>query len=81
MDRTFQMERENNDRLLRLHDLAEKQNDPQMTDYLESEFLQEQAKSIKQISDMNTTLQRVGSDGMGLYLFDRELLKGYAHHA
>jgi hypothetical protein len=26
-------------------------------------------------------LQRVGSDGMGLYLFDRELLKGYAHHA
>jgi ferritin heavy chain len=69
------MEKENNARLLSLHDLASKHNDPQMCDFLESELLQEQAKSIKEFSDMNTTLQRVGSDGLGLYLFDQELLK------
>lgn len=45
----------------------------QMADWLESEFLDEQVKSIKQISEYITNLKRVGP-GLGEYMFDKETL-------
>ncbi|KAI3648416.1 hypothetical protein MP228_006270 [Amoeboaphelidium protococcarum] len=73
MEMALQMEREVNANLLKLHGIAAEQQDPQLCDYLEGEFLKEQVESIKQISDMLTQLERVGNDGLGLYLFDKEL--------
>jgi len=45
----------------------------QMADWLESEFLDEQVNSIKQISEYITNLKRVGP-GLGEYMFDKETL-------
>jgi ferritin heavy chain len=45
-----------------------------LADYLESEFLDEQVKSIKEYSDYITNLRRVGP-GLGEYIFDREELQ------
>ena len=44
-----------------------------MADWLESEFLDEQVKAIKEISDHITNLKRVGP-GLGEYMFDKETL-------
>ena len=46
-------------------------SDPHLADYLESEFLDEQVKSIKEYADYITNLKRVGP-GLGEYIFDKE---------
>ena len=66
------LEREVNEKLLNLHKIAADNNDPQATDFLEGEFLEEQVESIKQLSDHVTNLKRVG-EGLGVYLFDKNL--------
>jgi len=43
-----------------------------MADFLESEFLQEQVKSIKEMGDYVTKLRNVGA-GLGEHIFDKEL--------
>jgi ferritin heavy chain len=70
----LQMEKEVNKSLLSLVAIAEQQNDSQLSDYIEGEFLKEQVESIKELADMLTMLTRVDNDGLGLYLFDRDLL-------
>ena len=44
-----------------------------MADWLESEFLDDQVESIKDISAHITNLKRVGP-GLGEYMFDKETL-------
>jgi len=44
-----------------------------MSDWLEHEFLDEQVKSIKEMSEHITNLKRVGP-GLGEYMFDKETL-------
>lgn len=61
--------------MLNLHKVAEENNDPQLCDFIESEYLEEQVEAIKKIGDLVTQLNRVGGDGLGLYLWDQELLK------
>ena len=73
LETALQMEKDINKSLLNLHALADTHNDPQLADFLESEFLEHQVKSIKEISDLLTNLNRVGADGLGLFLFDKEL--------
>jgi ferritin heavy chain len=60
------------DSLLALHATADAANDPGATDFLE-DFIQEQHEGIKKLSDLLTNLNRAGADGLGLYLFDRNL--------
>jgi len=45
----------------------------QMCDWLESEFLDEQMKSIKEMAEYVTNLRRVGP-GLGQYMFNKESL-------
>ena len=66
------LEKEVNAKLLKLHAVADAANDPQMTDFLEGNFLKEQVDAIKQLADMITNLKRVG-DGLGVYLFDKDM--------
>lgn len=58
--------------LLQIHATASEHKDENFCDFLETEFLQEQVDSIKEISDHVTNLKRVG-EGLGVYMFDRNL--------
>ena len=58
--------------LLDLHKTADGSGDPQLCDFIESEYLQEQVEAIKEFGDMVTRIKRVG-DGVGLHIFDKEL--------
>lgn len=44
---------------------------PQCCDFIETHYLEEQVKSIKEIADYVAQLKRVGND-LGVYIFDRE---------
>lgn len=70
---SLNMEHALNEKLLQLHEIAEKHEDAQLEDYLEQHFLDEQVSSIKQISDLVTQLERAGPEGLGLYLFDQRM--------
>ncbi|KAG6936195.1 ferritin heavy chain A [Chelydra serpentina] len=72
----LQLEKTLNQALLDLHKLAMEKNDPHLCDFLESEYLEEQVKAIKQLGDHLTNLKRLGvpQNGMGEYLFDKHTL-------
>jgi len=65
------LEKKVNESLLTLHAISSNQNDPQCCDFLETHYLEEQVKSIKEIADHVTNLKRVGGD-LGVYIFERE---------
>jgi len=65
------LEKKVNESLLNLHAICGNNNDPQCCDFLETHYLEEQVKSIKEIGDHVTNLKRVGGD-LGVYIFDRE---------
>ncbi|XP_062991310.1 ferritin heavy chain B-like [Elgaria multicarinata webbii] len=73
LQRALQLEKKVNQALLDLHKLATEKGDPQLCDFLESEYLEEQVKAIKKLGDHLTNLKRLGvpQDGTGEYLFDR----------
>ncbi|KAI1294432.1 Stores iron in a soluble, non-toxic, readily available form [Mortierella claussenii] len=75
IEATLQLEKDVNKSLLNLHKIAEENTDSQLTNYIASEYLPEQIEGIKKIADLVTQLNRVGGDGLGLYLWDQELLK------
>lgn len=74
MESIVNMECDVNERLLKLHQVAERSHDPEAVDFIEGEFLRDQVKDMKLVSDMLTQLKRAGSDGLGLFLWDKELL-------
>lgn len=49
-----------NKSLLNLHKISDGNNDPQMCDFIEKEYLEEQVTAIKKLADMVTQLNRVG---------------------
>lgn len=69
----LQLEKDVNKSLLQVHRAASESEDAQMCDYLEGHFLTEQVESIKKLADLLTKLNRVGSEGLGLYLLDKEV--------
>ncbi|KAK8303609.1 hypothetical protein V6Z11_D04G162300 [Gossypium hirsutum] len=62
-----------NEKLPSLHNVAEQNNDPQVADFIESEFLSEQVEAIKKISEYVAQLRLVGK-GHGVWHFDQMLL-------
>ncbi|KAF9189996.1 Stores iron in a soluble, non-toxic, readily available form [Haplosporangium sp. Z 767] len=75
VESALQLEKDVNKSLLRVESLAEEQNDAEFVNMLRSKFLKEQVDSIAEISKLITQLNRVGGEGLGLYLFDQSLLK------
>ncbi len=73
MEIALSLEKLVNEKLLNLHNVAESNNDPQLADYIASEFLYEQVKSIKKIAEYVTQLRLVGK-GHGVWHFDQRLL-------
>ncbi|CAL9117281.1 unnamed protein product [Musa textilis] len=73
MELALSLEKLTNEKLLDLHCVAQKHNDAQMADFIESEFLAEQVEAIKKISEYVAQLRRVGK-GHGVWHFDQMLL-------
>lgn len=73
MELALSLEKLTNEKLLSLHKVADENNDPQMQDFIESEFLEEQVESIKKIAEYVTQLRMVGK-GHGVWHFDQMLL-------
>ncbi|KAL1929840.1 hypothetical protein VTP01DRAFT_994 [Rhizomucor pusillus] len=74
IESALQLEKDVNKSLLNLHKIADGNGDPHLCDYLEGVFLKEQIKSIKELADMVTQLNRVG-EGLGVYLWDQQLYR------
>merc|ERR1719300_141900 len=73
MQAALSLEKSVNQALLDLHACADSHKDPQMCDFSESAFLNEQVKSIKEIGDHITNLKRVGP-GLGEHIYDRQTI-------
>jgi len=69
----LELEKKVNQSLLDLHKMADERNDPHMTNFLEDKYLGEQVDAIMKLGTMITKLQRAGPQGLGEYLFDKEL--------
>ncbi|CAD5330518.1 unnamed protein product [Arabidopsis thaliana] len=73
MELALSLEKLTNEKLLNVHKVASENNDPQLADFVESEFLGEQIEAIKKISDYITQLRMIGK-GHGVWHFDQMLL-------
>ncbi|KAK4353172.1 hypothetical protein RND71_028690 [Anisodus tanguticus] len=73
MELALSLEKLTSEKLLNLHAAATRNNDVQLADFVESEYLQEQVESIKKISEYVAQLRRVGK-GHGVWHFDQMLL-------
>jgi len=74
MELALALEKLVNEKLHNLHTVAARCNDPQLSDFVESQFLQEQVVAVKKISEYVTQLRRIGK-GHGVWHFDRMLLE------
>ncbi|KAF4802013.1 Ferritin heavy chain [Turdus rufiventris] len=76
MECALHLEKNVNQSLLELHKLATEKNDPHLCDFIETHYLDEQVKAIKELGDHVTNLRRMGApkNGMAEYLFDKHTL-------
>ncbi|XP_027943178.1 ferritin heavy chain-like [Eumetopias jubatus] len=76
MECALHLEKSVHQSLLELHKLATDKSDPHLCDFIETHYLNEQVKSIKELGDHVTNLRKVGApeSGMAEYLFDKHTL-------
>ncbi|KAK4351300.1 hypothetical protein RND71_030613 [Anisodus tanguticus] len=60
MELALSLEKLTNEKLLNVHAVASRNNDVQLADFVESEFLGEQVEAIKKVSEYVAQLRRVG---------------------
>ena len=59
--------------LLELHKVAGTHGDSQLCDFIEGDYLKEQVEAEKEVGDLITKMKRVGSEGLGLHIIDKEM--------
>jgi len=74
-EKALEMEQLVYEKLLELHKVADENTDPQFSDYIEGEFLEEQITAIDELNVIISKLKLIGNDGHGLWNFDANLLK------
>nr|XP_004652676.1 ferritin, mitochondrial [Jaculus jaculus] len=76
MECALRLEKDVNQSLLELHALASEKGDPHLCDFLETHYLHEQVKSIKELGDHVHNLVSMGAPKAALaeYLFDKHSL-------
>jgi len=67
----LELEKRVNQSLLDMHKVAGERGDPQLCDFLETHYLEEQVKAIKELSDHLTNIERVGT-GLGEFIFNKD---------
>lgn len=82
MECALLLEKTVNQSLLDLHNLASEKGDPHLCDFLETHYLNEQVKSIKELGDHVHNLVTMGAPAAGLaeYLFDKHTLGSEGKH-
>ncbi|XP_077424447.1 ferritin, heavy polypeptide 1b [Vanacampus margaritifer] len=72
----LQLEKSVNQSLLELQEMATQHSDPHLCDFIETHYLDEQVKSIKQLADWISNLRLMGApeNGMAEYLFDKHTM-------
>ncbi|XP_028442095.1 ferritin, heavy polypeptide 1b isoform X3 [Perca flavescens] len=72
----LQLEKSVNQSLLDLQKMATEHNDPHLCDFIETHFLDEQVKSVKQLADWISNLRQMGApqSAMAEYLFDKHTM-------
>ncbi|XP_031222171.1 ferritin, mitochondrial [Mastomys coucha] len=82
MECALLLEKSVNQSLLDLHTLASEKGDPHLCDFLETHYLHEQVKSIKELGDHVHNLVTMGAPAAGLaeYLFDKHTLGSESKH-
>ncbi|KAJ0909473.1 putative ferroxidase [Helianthus annuus] len=73
MELALSLEKLTNEKLLHVQAVANKNNDVQLADFVEKNFLGEQVEAIKKMSEYVAQLRRVGK-GHGVWHFDQMLL-------
>ncbi|KAM7338466.1 hypothetical protein ACRRTK_001950 [Alexandromys fortis] len=61
MECALHLEKSVNQSLLQVHKLATDKNDPHLCDFIETHYLNEQGKSIKELGDHVTNLHKMGA--------------------
>ncbi|XP_037938235.1 soma ferritin [Teleopsis dalmanni] len=79
MVEALRMEKEVNQSLLDLHATATNENDPNLCDFLEANFLSEQVEAQKQLADYITQIERCNEE-LGDFIFDKKLAKSGSVH-
>uniref|UniRef100_A0A671DQ21 Ferritin n=1 Tax=Rhinolophus ferrumequinum TaxID=59479 RepID=A0A671DQ21_RHIFE len=76
MESALNLEKSVNQSLLDLHKLPTDKNDAHLCDFIETHYLNEQVKSIKELGDYITNLRKMVApeSGMAEYLFDKHTL-------
>jgi len=74
MELALSLEKLTNEKLLSLHSVADRNQDVQLSDFVENEYLTEQVEAIKKIAEYVAQLRRVGK-GHGVWQFDQMLLE------
>jgi len=69
----LELEKSVHNTLLELHKVAGAHGDAQLTDFIEGDYLKEQVEVEKEVGDLITKVKRVGSEGIGLHIIDKEL--------
>ena len=71
---SLSLEKLNNDRLVALHRIAEDAEDAALQDFIEGELLEDQVKSIQEVSEHVAQLRRMGNKGDAVWHFDQMML-------
>ncbi|XP_023058395.1 LOW QUALITY PROTEIN: putative ferritin heavy polypeptide-like 19 [Piliocolobus tephrosceles] len=73
MECAFHLEKNVNQSLLELHQLVKEKDDPHLRDFLDSHFLNQQAKTIRELGGHLSNLRKTWAREAGLaeYLFDK----------
>ncbi|KAI3849138.1 hypothetical protein MKX03_006690 [Papaver bracteatum] len=73
MELALSLEKLTNEKLLNLHSVADRNNDVQFAEFVESTFITEQVEAIKKVSEIVAQLWRTGK-GHGVWHFNQMLL-------
>lgn len=57
--------------LLKVYQVGEECKDPQFTDFISNQYLEEQISAINEIAKYVSQLTRIGNDGHGIWQFDQ----------
>merc|ERR1711918_270221 len=69
VEAALELEKTVNQSLLDLFGVSEKRNDPHLGNFIEEKFLDEQVKSIQQLSELVSKMKRAGV-GLGVHVID-----------
>ena len=71
---SLSLEKLNNDWLVALHRIAEDAEDTALQDFIEGKLLEDQVKSIQEVSEYVAQLRRMGNKGDAVWHFDQMML-------